>query len=94
VDIEAEQVAVVGFEEQVAQAVKAVAAIPGITAEQADALVHHGFTSLEDLLQAEQTDLAGIPQIGEQAAAVYDAVRAEAGRRQLKVGQPSQAPVA
>jgi N utilization substance protein A len=94
VDIEAEQVAVVGFEEQVARAVKAVAAIPGLTPEQADVLVHHGFTTLEDLLQAEQTDLAGIPQIGEQAAAVYDAVRAEAARRQLKVGQPVQVPAA
>lgn len=94
VDIEPEHIAVVGFEEQVAQAVKTLAAIPGITQEQADALVHTGFTSLEDLLQAEQSDLAGIPQIGEQAPAIYDAVRAEAGRRQLKVGQPTQTPVA
>jgi N utilization substance protein A len=94
VDIEPEQIAVVGFEEQVAQAVKALAAIPGITSEQADALVHHGFITLEDLLQAEQADLAGIPQIAEQAAAIYEAVRAEAGRRQVKVGQSSQTPVA
>src|SRR5436190_6328286 len=93
VDIEPERVTIVGFEEQVAQAVKALAAIPGITPEQADALVHHGFVTLQDLLQAEQTDLAGIPQIGEQAAAVYEAVRAEAARRQVKVGQPSQTPV-
>ena len=94
VDIEPEQVTIVGFDEQVAQAVKAIAAIPGITPEQADVLVHHGFVTLEDLLQAEQTDLAGIPQIAEQAAAVYEAVRAEATRRQVKVGQPSQTPVA
>jgi transcription termination/antitermination protein NusA len=94
VDIEPEHIAVVGFEEQVAQAVKTLAAIPGITPEQADALVHTGFTSLEDLLQAEPSDLAGIPQIGEQAPAIYDAVRAEAGRRQLKIGQPTQTPVA
>jgi N utilization substance protein A len=94
VDIEPEQVMVVGFDEQVAQAVKAIAAIPGITPEQADVLVHHGFVTLEDLLQAEQTDLAGIPQIAEQAATVYEAVRAEATRRQVKVGQPSQTPVA
>ena len=94
VDIEAEQIAVVGFEEQVARAVKTIAAIPGITPEQADALVHTGFTNLEDLLQAEQSDLAGIPEIGEQAPAIYDAVRAEAARRQVKVGQPTQTPVA
>ena len=94
VDIEPEHVVVVGFDEQVAQAVKAIAAIPDITQAQADSLVHHGFITLEDLLQAEQSDLAGIPAIGEQAAAVYEAVRAESARRQLKVGQPSQAPVA
>src|SRR5436190_4106858 len=93
VDIEAEQIAVVGFEEQVAQAVKALAAIPGLTQEAADVLVHHGFTSLEDLLQADQSDLAGIPQIAEQSAAIYEAARAEAARRQVKVGQPTQTPV-
>ena len=94
IDIDAEQVAVVGFEEQVAQAVQALAAIPGITQEQADVLVHHGFVRLEDLLQADQSDLAGIPQIAEQAAALYEAVRAEAARRQIKVGEASQTPVA
>lgn len=93
VDIEAEEVAVVGFEQQVAQAVEALAAIPGISPEVADVLVHHGFTSLNDLLQAEQSDLAGIPQIAEQAAALYEAVRAEAARRQIKVGE-AQTPVA
>jgi len=94
VDIEPEEIAVVGFEEQVAKAVQAIAAIQGITAEQADALVHAGFVNLENLLQAEQEDLAGIPQIAEQAPAIYEAVRAEAARRQVKLGQPSQSPVA
>src|SRR5881396_3057693 len=65
VDIEAEYVETVGFEEKMAQAVKAVASIPGITQEQADVLVHRGFLGLEDLLQAEASDLAGqIPEIG------------------------------
>jgi predicted RecB family nuclease len=59
VDIEAEAVTIVGFDQQVALAVQAIAAIPGVTPEQADVLVHHGFTSLTDLLQAEQSDLAG-----------------------------------
>ena len=89
VDIDAEQVATVGFDQQVAQAVKAIAAIPGLTPEQADALVHHGFVSLEDLLQAEAGDLAGIAQIGEQAGAVLEAARTEVARRTLKVGEPS-----
>jgi len=94
VDIEPEEIAVVGFEEQVAKAVQAIAAIQGITAEQADVLVHRGFVSLEDLLQADQADLAGIPQIAEQAPAIYEAVRAEAARRQVKLVQPTQSPAA
>src|ERR1700743_99664 len=44
VDIDAEQVVHKGFEEKVEEAVKAIAAIPGITREQADALVHNGVT--------------------------------------------------
>lgn len=87
VDIEAESVVTLGFEEKVAQAVQAVAAIPGITPEQADVLVHRGFLSLEDLLQAEPDDLATIPEIGEQAAAMIDAVRSEAARRNTGVDQ-------
>src|SRR5256886_6968060 len=91
VDIEAEHVATIGFEEKVAQAIKAVASIPGITPEQADVLVHRGFLSLEDLLQAEARDLAEIPEIGEQAAAIIDAGRAEAARRNPKIGETSVA---
>lgn len=81
VDIEPEEVTTMGFEEKVAQAVDAIAAIPGIAREQADILVHRGFLSLEDLLQAEYDDLAEIPEIGSQAGAVLEAVRAEADRR-------------
>lgn len=81
IDIEQEHVAAMGFQEKVAQAVRAVAAIPGLTEAQADLLVHHGFLSLEDLLQAEESDLAGIPEVADQAAAIMKAVRAEAARR-------------
>jgi len=81
VDIEPEHVVTMGFEEKVAQAIKTVAAIPGINEAQADSLVHHGFLSLEDLLQAEAADLAEIPEIGEQASEVIDAIRSEAARR-------------
>jgi predicted RecB family nuclease len=59
----------------VAEAVDSLAAIPGISREQADVLVHHGLTRLEDLLQADVSDLSGIPQIGEQAAMILDAAR-------------------
>src|SRR5438128_5520607 len=87
VDVEPEVVVTKGFEEKVAEAVESLAAIPGISREQADVLVHHGLTRLEDLLQADVSDLAGIPQLGEQAAAIMDAVKAEASRRTLKVGE-------
>src|SRR6266446_2099997 len=87
VDIEAEVVVTKGFEEKVAEAVESLAAIPGISREHADALVHHGMTRLEDLLQADVSDLEGIPQLGDQAAAVLEAARAEAARRTLKVGE-------
>jgi len=38
------------------------------------------------LLSAEAGDLADIPEIGEGAASVLDAARAEAARRTLNVG--------
>lgn len=85
VDIEAEVVINKGFEEKVAEAVNQLAAIEGITREQADALVHAGLTRLEDLLQAEEDDLKDIPQIGDQAEAVLNAARAESLRRTLNV---------
>jgi N utilization substance protein A len=91
VDIEPEAVIAMGFEEKVARAVKAVASIPGISAEQADVLVHNGLLSLEDLLQADATDLEGIAEIGQQAGVIVDAVRAEVARRNAKVGETSVA---
>lgn len=91
VDIEAEVVVNKGFEEKVAEAVNQLAAIEGITREQADALVHAGLTRLEDLLQTDESDLQEIPQIGDQAANILAAIRAEATRRTLNVGEaPAQ----
>jgi len=87
VDVEPEVVVTKGFEEKVAEAVESLAAIPGITREQADALVHNGLLRLEDLLQADVSDLSGMPQIGEQAATILESARAEAARRTLKVGE-------
>jgi N utilization substance protein A len=83
VDIEPEAVTHMGFEQKVAQAVDAIAGISGVTREQADVLVHHGFLSLEDLLQAEYSDLADIPEIGGSAGAVIEAVRTEGAKRNL-----------
>jgi predicted RecB family nuclease len=72
--------------------VEHLAAIPGISREQADALVHAGLTRLEDLLSAEEGDLSSIPQIGDQAADILKAARAEAERHTLKVGEVLAAP--
>lgn len=91
VDIEAEQVQTLGFDEKVAKAIEGLANIPGITSEQADVLVHNGLTRLEDLLQAEVDDLAEIEQIGDQAAKILEAANTEAARRTLKVGETSTA---
>jgi len=91
VDIEAEVVVTKGFEEKVAEAVDSLAAIDGITREQADVLVHHGLARLEDLLQTEESDLADIPQIGDQAGAILGAARAEAERRRINIGGDSAA---
>jgi len=90
VDIEPERVATMGFAEKVAQAVKAVAAIPGITPEQADALVHGGLLSLEDLMQAEASYLAEIPAIGDQAPAIIEAVKTEVARRNGPAGEAGE----
>jgi N utilization substance protein A len=92
VDIDAEAPVSTAFEEKVAQAVQALAAIPGITESQADALVHHGFLTLEDLLQAEESDLAAFPEIGQDAAAVLAAARAEAQRRVVNINPASATP--
>lgn len=86
VDIEAEVIVVKGFEEKVAEAVETLATVPGITREQADILVHHGIGSLELLMQAEESDLAEIPELAVDAAAILQAAREEAGRRTIHVG--------
>lgn len=88
VDIEAEVVVTKGFEEKVAEAVEALAAIPGIGHEQANALVRHGLTRLEDLLQADAADLAEIPGLADRAETILEAARAEAARRTIRVGEP------
>jgi transcription termination/antitermination protein NusA len=85
VDIESEPTTDTAFEAKVAQAVQSIAAIEGITQPQADALVHHGFVSLESLLQAEASDLAEIAEVGDQAAAILAAAQAEVARRTLRV---------
>lgn len=81
IDIEPETVVTFGFQEKVALAVHNLAAIPGLTSEQADALVHAGFLSLDDLVNAELGDLEQIDAIKAQAPAIIEAVKAEAAKR-------------
>ena len=81
IDIDPEQEVRVGFEEQVAGAVDALAAIPGIEKEQADALVHAGLLTLDALIGIETGDLADIPGLAEHAEPVLAAARAEKDRR-------------
>ena len=87
VDIDAEHVVTKGIDEKIADAVELLAAIPGVTREQASALVHNGVHRLEDLLLAEPGDIADIEQIGENAPAILAAAHAEAERRTLKVNE-------
>jgi N utilization substance protein A len=89
VDIEAEAATGSGFDEKIAQAVQGLATIPGISQAHADALVHHGITSLDVLLQAEVSDLAEMPEIGEAAATVLEAAQAEAKKRSFDAGGDS-----
>src|ERR1700743_7343 len=63
VDIDAEHIVTKGFEEKVAKAVAQIAAIPGITREQADALVHAGITRLDDLVSAEEGVVGDRPTV-------------------------------
>ena len=81
VDIQAKEVKTLGFEEKVAEAVHAFAAIDGISEEQATALVNSGFHTLEDLLQVELDDLCEIPEVGEDAATILESVKSETQRR-------------
>ena len=81
IDIDPEEEVRIGFEEQVAGAVDALAAIPGIEKEQADALVHAGLLTLDALIGVEAGDLADIPGLAEHAEPVLAAARAEKDRR-------------
>jgi N utilization substance protein A len=58
-----------GFEERVAMAIETLAAIDGISEQEALVLVQNGFLSLEGILAAEVTDLVDGESIDEGTAA-------------------------
>jgi predicted RecB family nuclease len=62
-----------------------LAAIPGISKPQADALVHAGLTRIEDLLSADESDISDLPQIGDQAGVVLKAAHDEAAHRKISL---------
>lgn len=77
IDIDAKEVETLTFDDQVADAVSALAALPGITDELAQTLVNSGFHSVEDLKQIEAGDLTGIPGLEENEAAILAAANGE-----------------
>ena len=81
IDIDPEEEVRIGFEEQVAGAVDALAAIPGIEKEQADALVHAGLLTVDALIGVEAGDLADIPGLADHAQSVLAAAHVEKERR-------------
>jgi N utilization substance protein A len=86
VDIDAEAVQTMGFEEKVAAAVAQVAAIPGISRDEASVLVHCGFHTMDELLSAEANDLEEMPGLAGRGEAIVTAIRAEAEKRGGAVG--------
>ena len=81
IDIDSEEEIKVGFEEQVAKAVDALASIPGIEKAQADAIVHAGLLTLDALNSVEANDLKEIPGLEDSAETVLAAAKAEIDRR-------------
>lgn len=76
IDIQKDESAI-GFEEKVANAISALAAIEGIGAARAEKLVHSGFLTVEGIMAAEVEDLLAIEGFTEEdATAVRTAAEA------------------
>ncbi|MGC8887324.1 MAG: transcription termination factor NusA [Verrucomicrobiia bacterium] len=80
---EAEPEIHVDFEEKMAEAIKELSSLPGITTELAKTLVENGVTNLESLLGMEVDDLASIDSVGNKAAEILAAARQEAEKRKI-----------
>ncbi len=75
IDIDGEKVEILTFDDQVADAVTAITALPGISKELAQNLVNSGFHTAEDLKQIEPGDLEGIQGLEEHTAAIIAAAQ-------------------
>ena len=87
IDIDAKEVETLSFDDQVADAVSALAALPGITDELAQTCIS-GFHSVEDLKQIEAGDLVGIPGLEENEATILTAANAEETTEEESAEEP------
>lgn len=70
----------VSFEEQLSRAIESLAAVPGISREDADVLVRHGFLTADGILAAEIPYIMEVTGLDEaDAQRVYDAAAAAVG---------------
>jgi N utilization substance protein A len=77
IDIGGEKVEILTFDDQVADAVTAITALPGISQELAQNLVNSGFHSANDLKQIEPGDLDGIPGLEEHTDVIIAAAQGD-----------------
>jgi N utilization substance protein A len=89
VNIDAKQTAAQSVEDKIAEAAQAFATVPGISVELAQTLVESGFHALEDLTQVEASDLVDIEGIGDEAAAILEAVKQELNKRDNRLLDPA-----
>ena len=89
IDIGGEKVEILTFDDQVADAVTAITALPGISQELAQNLVNSGFHSANDLKQIEPGDLDGIPGLEEHTDAI---IAASQGDNATEAGEEKAAP--
>ena len=84
ISVEGEEDVVPGFAGKVAHAEAELAAVPGITPEQAKLLVKSGFHSVAELAEVDAADLAEIPGIGDAAGTILIAAQGEMARRKTE----------
>ncbi|MCS6770751.1 MAG: transcription termination factor NusA [Kiritimatiellae bacterium] len=91
IDIQRDESAI-GFEEKVANAISALAAIEGIGRERAEKLVHAGFATLEGLQSAELEDLLAVEGFTEEDAKAVHAAIASLSSGAGRASAPPEVP--
>ena len=80
IDINAEEVETLTFDDQVAEAVNSLSSLPGVGEELAQTLVNSGFHSVNDLKQIEPGDLDGIPALEEHSELIIAAAAGQVSK--------------